>query len=156
MLPDDFIIQMQSLLQDEFHSFIKSLETRPPVSIRINPKKNTKVDSTIKISWADFGYYLGERPEFVFDPHWHAGAYYVQEASSMFLEEVIKQTDIKSVGINVLDLCAAPGGKSTHLLSLINDKSLLVSNEIIGSRNSILRENLIKWGYPNVVVTLFL
>jgi len=153
MLPSAFISQMQQLLKDEYVAFEKSLQQEVPVSIRINPKKNFKIDSTEKIPWTQFGYYLNQRPEFVFDPAWHVGAYYVQEASSMFLEQVFAQLFQNHSALNVLDLCAAPGGKSTHLLSLLSDNSLLVSNETIGSRNNILRENIIKWGYPNVIVT---
>ena len=82
-----------------------------------------------------------------------AGSYYVQEASSMFLEQALKQTVNLHQPLKILDLCAAPGGKSTHILSLINRESLLVSNEVIRSRASILSENIQKWGYPNALVT---
>jgi len=108
---------------------------------------------TTRISWSSYGYYLNERPSFTFDPLFHAGTYYVQEASSMFLEQAIKQTmDIKQP-LRVLDLCAAPGGKSTLLQSMLNEESLLVSNEVIKSRAAILEENLVKWGAANVVIT---
>lgn len=106
-----------------------------------------------KISWCETGYYLTSRPSFTFDPLFHAGCYYVQEASSMFLEQAIKQTADLSKPLKVLDLCAAPGGKSTHLLSLLSKESLLVSNEVIRSRANILLDNITKWGCSNVVVT---
>jgi len=83
----------------------------------------------------------------------HAGAYYVQEASSMFLGEALKQTTNLNQPIKVLDLCAAPGGKSTLIQSLILDKSLLVSNEVIKTRVTVLAENITKWGAANVIVT---
>jgi 16S rRNA C967 or C1407 C5-methylase (RsmB/RsmF family)/NOL1/NOP2/fmu family ribosome biogenesis protein len=153
MLPPDFILQMQHLLKEEFSLFQKSLAQAAPVSIRVNPRKSYSTPADEKILWSEFGYYLNQRPEFVFDPAWHAGAYYVQEASSMFLEQVFKQLISGSNNINVLDLCAAPGGKSTHILSLVSENSLLVSNETISSRNNILRENIVKWGHPNVAVT---
>ncbi len=135
-------------------------------SIRINPLKWSIVNSqwsignnihyspfTIdnKIPWTSYGYYLSQRPSFTFDPLFHAGCYYVQEASSMFLEQALKQTVDLSKPLKVLDLCAAPGGKSTHILSLISKESLLVSNEVIRSRANILRDNIIKWGYDNVI-----
>jgi 16S rRNA C967 or C1407 C5-methylase (RsmB/RsmF family)/NOL1/NOP2/fmu family ribosome biogenesis protein len=122
------------------------------VSIRINPKKSLSKDFE-KIPWTEFGYYLNERPSFTFDPLFHAGTYYVQEASSMFVEQALKKTIDLSQPLRVLDLCAAPGGKSTHLLSLLNEESLLVTNEVIRSRATILAENICKWGNINAVVT---
>jgi 16S rRNA C967 or C1407 C5-methylase (RsmB/RsmF family)/NOL1/NOP2/fmu family ribosome biogenesis protein len=106
-----------------------------------------------KIPWSSYGYYLPERPAFIFDPLIHAGAYYVQEASSMFVEQALTQTTDVSQPLRILDLCAAPGGKSTLLQSLISADSLLVSNEVIKSRAAILEENSIKWGGANVIVT---
>jgi 16S rRNA C967 or C1407 C5-methylase (RsmB/RsmF family)/NOL1/NOP2/fmu family ribosome biogenesis protein len=105
------------------------------------------------VPWSSCGYYLATRPSFTFDPLFHAGTYYVQEASSMFLEQALKQTVDVSGPLRVLDLCAAPGGKSTLLQSLINKESLLVSNEVIKSRAAVLEENLTKWGGANTVVT---
>ena len=126
-------------------------------SIRLNPFK-TNLDHDVKtihrqVPWTKYGFYLSERPSFTFDPLFHAGCYYVQEASSMFLEQALKQTVDLSKPIKVLDLCAAPGGKSTHIQSLISKDSLLVSNEVIKSRANILKDNIIKWGSENVVVT---
>lgn len=105
------------------------------------------------VPWSKYGFYLKERPSFTFDPLFHAGCYYVQEASSMFLEQAFQQLTDLSKPLKVLDLCAAPGGKSTHIQSLITGHSLLVSNEIIRSRNNILTDNIIKWGCNNVIVT---
>jgi 16S rRNA C967 or C1407 C5-methylase (RsmB/RsmF family) len=105
------------------------------------------------VPWAEHGIYLAQRPSFTFDPYFHAGCYYVQEASSMFLEQALKQTADLSQPLKVLDLSAAPGGKSTHIQSLINENSLLVSNEVIRSRANILKDNIIKWGSANVIVT---
>ena len=126
-------------------------------SIRLNAVKNYKPQTTnYKLSlvpWAETGYYLSSRPSFTFDPLFHAGCYYVQEASSMFLEQALKQTVDLSKPLKVLDLCAAPGGKSTHIQSLISKDSLLVSNEVIRSRANVLKDNIIKWGCENVVVT---
>jgi 16S rRNA C967 or C1407 C5-methylase (RsmB/RsmF family)/NOL1/NOP2/fmu family ribosome biogenesis protein len=106
-----------------------------------------------KIPWSSYGYYLSTRPSFTLDPLFHAGLYYVQEASSMFLEEVLRQTTDLSKPLKILDLCAAPGGKSTLIQSLISNDSILVSNEVIKSRVGVLQENIIKWGASNVVIT---
>lgn len=126
-------------------------------SVRFNPfKLSTEFQISnfkSKIPWSKNGVYLSERPSFTFDPLFHAGTYYVQEASSMFVEQAIKQTADLSKQINVLDLCAAPGGKSTLLQSLISNESLLVSNEVIKARASVLVENITKWGAANVVVS---
>jgi 16S rRNA C967 or C1407 C5-methylase (RsmB/RsmF family)/NOL1/NOP2/fmu family ribosome biogenesis protein len=126
-------------------------------SVRINPSKlssgNDRLPIDKKIAWADNGFYLSHRPSFTFDPLFHAGTYYVQEASSMFLEQALKQTVDLTKPIKILDLCAAPGGKSTHIQSLISKDSLLVSNEVIRSRANVLKDNIIKWGCENVVVT---
>lgn len=105
------------------------------------------------IPWSSNGFYLSERPSFTADPLFHAGAYYVQEASSMFLEAAVSQTVDLSQPIKVLDLCAAPGGKSTLIQSLISADSVLVSNEVIKTRVNILSENMTKWGAANVIVT---
>ena len=143
-------------------AFIKVHESEERVtSIRTNPFKKSETrnprlpDEQVKskIPWADHGYYLETRPSFTFDPLFHAGCYYVQEASSMFLEQALKQTVDLSQPLKVLDLCAAPGGKSTHVLSLISKESLLVSNEVIRSRANILTDNIMKWGCSNVIVT---
>ncbi len=126
-------------------------------SIRLNPAKRSlgglQLAGSSVIPWSTQGYYLPERPLFTLDPLLHAGAYYVQEASSMFLEEALKQTTDLLQPLKVLDLCAAPGGKSTLLQSIISKESLLVSNEVIKTRVNILAENITKWGAANVVVT---
>ncbi len=129
-------------------------------SIRINPSKISDSKQgmmsdevkTSKVPWCEFGYYLNERPSFTFDPIFHAGSYYVQEASSMFLWQVLQQTTGNETQKTVLDLCAAPGGKSTLLASYFTD-GLVVSNEVIKQRCSVLVENITKWGSDNVIVT---
>lgn len=135
-------------------------------SVRLNPFKISNAgvsDSDPQLSiinyqlttvpWCSNGIYLSQRPSFTSDPLFHAGAYYVQEASSMFVEEALKQTVDLTQPLRVLDLCAAPGGKSTLIQSLLTDKSLLVSNEVIKTRVNILAENITKWGAANVIVT---
>ena len=151
--PPAFENRMIARLAGEWNAFQQAHQTPSPISIRINPKKNSLQKLEEKISWTQYGYYLKERPVFTLDPSFHAGTYYVQEASSMFLEQALKQSVDLTQSLRVLDLCAAPGGKSTHLLSLISDDSLLISNEVIRSRASILSENIQKWGNSNVLVT---
>lgn len=151
-LPAEFENYMKTRLGPAFPDFQASLEQPPPVSIRYNPHKSSSPPGEVVV-WCDAGRYLSERPSFTLDPRLHAGMYYVQEASSMFLEQGIRQSVDLTKPLNVLDLCAAPGGKSTHILSLISPESLLISNEVIRSRASILSENLQKWGNENVIVT---
>jgi len=151
-LPKEFEDRMRRQVGVWFDTFAESLQQPAPVSIRINPRKHSKQTGE-KIPWTQFGKYLPERPVFTLDPSLHAGAYYVQEASSMLLEQALTQTTDLSTSLRVLDLSAAPGGKSTHLLSLLSQDSLLVSNEVIRSRASILSENIQKWGHGNVIVT---
>jgi len=126
-----------------------------PTSIRVNPAKPPTIlpANLTPVPWSSSGHYLETRPSFIFDPLFHAGAYYVQEASSMFLEQALKQTLDLAKPQRILDCCAAPGGKSTLIQSLISPESLLVSNEVIRNRVSVLQENMIKWGAANSVVT---
>lgn len=157
-LPESFRTQIQALLGNEADTFFQALHSEIPVSLRLNNGVKFLEESFYstfeKVLWCDRGYYLPSRPVFTLDPLFHAGMYYVQEAASMYLEQCVKQI----VGENnepqiALDLCAAPGGKSTHLANLLPQNSLLVSNEIIRSRANILHENIVKWGNPNCVVT---
>jgi len=134
-------------------------------SLRLNPNKirdeetaqkvlSSLADApTAKVPWSKYGYYLATRPSFTFDPFFHAGVYYVQEASSMFVEHIVRHVCDLNTSLKVLDLCAAPGGKSTVLQSLISADSLLVSNDVIKNRAALLSDNLSKWGAANVVVT---
>jgi 16S rRNA C967 or C1407 C5-methylase (RsmB/RsmF family)/NOL1/NOP2/fmu family ribosome biogenesis protein len=154
VFPEAFNTQMQLLLGSETASFFSALESDSPVSIRYNPLKNIGLPTELqKVPWASAAFYLPERPLFTADPLFHAGTYYVQEAASMFLEQALNQYGKLSEKLRILDLCAAPGGKSTLIASLINRESLLVSNEVIRSRAHILSENLQKWGKENVWVS---
>ena len=126
ILPDPFLFRIKETLPD-WDQFIAAHENpNVRVSVRNNPAKPSHQHQNLsRVPWATSGYYLPERPSFTLDPLLHAGAYYVQEASSMLLEQaIIQSTDISQPQI-ALDLCAAPGGKSTHLLSLLNSDSLL-------------------------------
>ncbi len=168
-LPDAFLTSLESLEGFNKNSFIAVHNSGQQVtSIRINPAKVSMVNKEWSIGeyihhspltihatvpWSQYGYYLNQRPSFTFDPLFHAGCYYVQEASSMFLEQALKQTVDLNKPIKILDACAAPGGKSTHIQSIISGDSLLVSNEIIKPRAGVLKQNIIKWGSTNVIVT---
>jgi len=162
--PEAFIRQITDLLDYEAGDFLKALKEPAPISIRINPQKikisEELIDSTDfgdDVPWSSYGKYLTTRPAFTFDPLLHAGCYYVQEASSMFVEQAINRSvelmDNDSAPIKMLDLCAAPGGKSTLSASVLPKGSLLVANELIRTRANILAENIIKWGAPNIIVT---
>jgi len=137
--------------EDIYSQFEEALQTETPVSIRLNRMKCVQSVEGEPISWASSGIYLKSRPTFTFDPLFHAGCYYVQEASSMFVERVLQEYVKEPVVM--LDLCAAPGGKSTLARSVLPQGSLLVANEVMRNRSQILAENLIKWGHPEVVVT---
>ena len=165
-LPASFIDYTRALLgNEEYEKLVVALQQEPPVSIRLNEKLGALSQnagaahssffihhsSLNKVPWASGGYYLDERLTFTFDPLFHAGCYYVQEASSMFVEQVLRQ--YVSAPVMMLDLCAAPGGKSTHACSVLPEGSLLVANEVIRNRSQVLAENLTKWGHPDVVVT---
>jgi len=149
-LPEAFVSRTIKILGPEFRDLEKALEGIAPTSIRVNDKTDYR-PSDERVDWCESGYYLKERPLFTADPLFHAGIYYVQEASSMFLYQAVKQHFPEAQ--TVLDLCAAPGGKSTLLTQALPESSILVSNEIVRSRAYILAENLIKWGNPNIVVT---
>ena len=157
-LPEDFVRCIQEFFpQGEAESFLEAIEQKDAcVSVRLNTGKVEERGILAKhlpesIPWCADGYYLSERVPFTFDPLFHAGAYYVQEASSMFL--AAGASLFSGEPITALDLCAAPGGKSTLLRSLLPMGSLLVSNEVISTRAAVLQENMQKWGDPNVVVS---
>ena len=131
-----------------------SLNQNPHTSIRINPFKISSKPALEPVNWSDNGFYVPHNSVFAADPLWHAGAYYVQEASSMFLEKILSKFLPEYQNPLVLDLCAAPGGKSTLISTLLaQNGGFLVANEVISSRLGSLRENLTKWGLPNFWVT---
>jgi 16S rRNA C967 or C1407 C5-methylase (RsmB/RsmF family)/NOL1/NOP2/fmu family ribosome biogenesis protein len=152
-LPPAFAERMQQQLGSQYNNFVQALGEEAPVSLRLNRHKWSGTVPYAPVPWTDSGYYLPERPLFALDPLWHAGAYYVQEASSMFLEQAFKQYLADHNPLLALDLCGAPGGKSTHISTLLPEGSLLVSNEVIRSRANILAENIQKWGLGNTLVT---
>lgn len=151
-LPNEFTTYTRQLMGEElFHLLQEGLSGEAPTSIRVNPFKATLPKDADSVPWCQEGLYLTSRPAFTFDPALHAGLYYVQEAASMFVCEVVRQLIDKPV--TMLDLCAAPGGKSTALRSVLPKGSLLFTNEPVKNRASILKENIIKFGHPDVIVT---
>lgn len=153
-LPLELRSRLQNQLGEDFSSFESALGDAPPVSIRLNPEKQVQLSvDNHSIPWCEEGRYLSQRPNFTLDPLFHAGTYYVQEASSMAISHILKQVVDLNHDLRVLDLSAAPGGKATLLHSLISKSSLLIANEVISKRNSILQQNLARWGTDNTIVT---
>lgn len=151
-LPSEFAERTRALLGEETYRALEAaLRTEAPVSIRVNRAKRDEDAEGERVPWSSEGVYLSRRPTFTFDPLFHAGCYYVQEASSMFVEQALRTYVTEPVVM--LDLCAAPGGKSTHARSVLPPGSLLVANEVMRNRSQVLAENLIKWGDAEVVVT---
>ena len=181
-LPEDFIRETRLLMgEDRFNRFLGAFDEEAPTSIRINRRKvdggnhNSPLGSPLategtqefsilnsqfeKVPWCPEGFYLSGRPQFTFDPLFHAGCYYVQEAASMFITHVLRSLSNLIphssflIPRNVLDLCAAPGGKSTAMRTVLPEGSVLVSNEPIPTRAQILLENITKWDWPDCIVT---
>ena len=151
-LPEAFLLQMQALLGAGSADFLEALQQPAPVSIHLNPLKagTLQNESLEQVLWYPAGRYLPERPVFTLDPRFHAGAYYVQEAASMLIAEVVRQVMPSGQPLRALDLCAAPGGKSTLLASVLPAGSLLLSNEVIRNRYQTLQYNVAKWGFPGM------
>ena len=156
-LPVAFTEKTRQLMGEErFERYLQSFEEEPPVSIRVNTLKmaegSWKIEDATPVPWCRNAFYLQKRPNFTMDPLLHAGCYYVQEAASMFLDEALRQVAV-SPKLTALDMCAAPGGKSTLLRSALPKDCVLYSNEPIRNRANILLENVTKWGYENHIVT---
>lgn len=151
-LPESFVDSTRQTMGDSlFAAFVEGLAQEPPVSIRLNRAKyKGEPDGGERVPWSACGYYLPNRPVFTFDPLLHAGCYYVQEASSMFIERALRQYVTEPV--EMLDMCAAPGGKSLAAISSLPEGSWVLSNEPIRPRASILAENVSKWGSPRMAV----
>jgi 16S rRNA C967 or C1407 C5-methylase (RsmB/RsmF family)/NOL1/NOP2/fmu family ribosome biogenesis protein len=150
--PTDFI---QRVTADPFlgSELLDALNESAPISVRYNPMKSKpSLPVSGEVTWCSDAVYLKERPVYTLDPLFHAGCYYPQEAGSMVIDSVLQQLDLPNDPL-VLDLCGAPGGKSTLLLSFLRNQGLLVANEVIQNRSRILKENCSKWGYSNIVVT---
>lgn len=154
-LPQIFLQSVSSCPGFDEEAFVKAHDEASPVSIRLNPFKPADSDPKLNdpVRWNRHGFYLAERPNFTHDLLFQAGCYYVQEAGSMFIEHALRSCVDFQESLAVFDLCAAPGGKSTLLNSLLTKDSLLVANEVVKPRSEVLAQNLAKWGTANVVVT---
>lgn len=161
-IPDEFKSFMRSTFgAEESDALIEGLQGPPgPGSVRVNPAKKCEMPYFMKnatpVEWCENGYRLDpeiERPNFTMTPQLHAGEYYVQEPASMYVENIISRITLPTHPVKVLDLCAAPGGKTTAALSALPPGSLMVANEFDPLRANVLKENLEKWGTPNVIVT---
>ncbi|MBK9981562.1 MAG: RNA methyltransferase [Saprospiraceae bacterium] len=153
-LPEDFVNRMKDQLGTEADDFFNAFSFPSPTSIRLNHRKgNSSFSDLQQVPWCTNGFYLESRPRFHLDPHWHGGAYYVQEASSMILDDVITQLNLDQTPRIWLDLCAAPGGKTGIIASHLNPTDILIANEVVPQRKTILWENLVKGGYMNTLLT---
>jgi 16S rRNA C967 or C1407 C5-methylase (RsmB/RsmF family)/NOL1/NOP2/fmu family ribosome biogenesis protein len=149
-LPEALLRTLRDIPGFDEPAFIAAHQQAPPTSLRLHPHKGAELwAGAERVPWCPDGRYLNERPLFTLDPLFHAGAYYVQEASSMLLHFAWQKVMENRKGLRVLDLCAAPGGKSTLLASALHSQDLLLSNEVIRSRATILEENMIRWGCTN-------
>ena len=153
-LPQEFVQRIKMQLGDEAESFFSALEEPSPTSIRLHHLKGkSSFPYKERVPWCENGQYLNSRPFFFLDPHWHGGAYYVQEASSMILDAVLSRLQLDESPRIWLDVCAAPGGKTGILAKHLGPSDILLANEVIGQRRTILRENLVKAGYLNVMIS---
>lgn len=151
-LPPEFIEMVTEIGLKELPDVLSS--GVPDVSIRLNHnKEKLEHEGLIPVKWCESGYYLDRRPKFTLDPAFHQGRYYVQEASSMFHYHVMKTLVADGRPRRVLDACAAPGGKTTAAIDTLPAGSVIVANEYVPNRAAILRENVIKWGFPASIVT---
>jgi len=155
IFPEKFLDSLsgaQGFEREKFTNVHKYSETL--TSVRLNPFKKPVIKTDSAVPWCPDGFYLPARPSFTFDPLFHAGCYYVQEASSMFMDHIFKYIgEDAGKPIRVLDLCAAPGGKSTLISSAISPNDLLVANELIKTRVPVLFDSLNRWGRANTVVS---
>ncbi len=159
MLKPEFIASLKEIEGLDVEALVESLGVRPETSIRINRRKLDDpavlgYDGLQPVSWCGSGFYLPDRPVFTLNPLFHAGLFYVQEASSMIHETIVGRVlPMLPPSPRVLDLCAAPGGKTTAAMNALPDTATVIANEIMPKRAKILRENLMKWGFPGTVVT---
>lgn len=155
-LPDGFKATVMELLGAGAEAYFKAMKQPPTVSVRLNSRKaHEEIFSAERsVAWCHTGRYLDERPAFTLDPLLHAGCYYVQDASSMVYRQIADLLQREGMRFGrVLDMCAAPGGKTTAMIDALPDGVTVVANEVNGKRRVILEENLAKWGYPGVIVT---
>ena len=147
-------LMRKQLGAEEAEHLFEALDSVSPVAVRLNPAKcgDAGVWSDGEaIAWSRNGRKLKERPSFTLDTAFHAGAYYVQEAASQFIDHIVAGEPLQ--GKRVLDMCSAPGGKTTIYSTAVGVDGLVVANEYVRSRANILADNVRKWGMGNVLVT---
>ena len=153
-LPEAFLEQMRREMgADEAAALAAALDGAAPVSVRLNPAKTEgePLFATERaVPWSRYGRYLDCRPQFTLDAAFHAGAYYVQEAGSQFVDYLLRDEHLEDA--RILDMCAAPGGKMTIYSTLVGRDGLVVANEYVRNRANVLADNVRKWGMGNVVV----
>jgi len=166
-LKQDFLqLLSESIGEENVSTVAEALDAPASVSVRLNPSKSEGVhlpilDGAAKVSWSPYGYLLRERPVFTLHPLFHSGVYYVQDSSAMYVGDMFRSMAARFEGagrpVRVLDLCAAPGGKTTDIAASLRerfgDEFILVSNEVMRNRATVLADNVARWGDPNVVVT---
>lgn len=160
MFKPEFISLLRESAGEKFAEItLEALTKEPSTSVRLNPSKlkECPFDGAERVPWSPYGYILKERPVFTLDPLFHAGAYYVQESSAMMVGELFRQVTKDIEGhLNVLDLCAAPGGKTTDIAASLRerlgDNFSLIANEPVKNRYSILKGNVETWGDKRVGV----
>lgn len=151
-LPQQFVVNMRHQLGDSSaEALFEALESSSPISVRLNPYKWHGEEFGTAVPWCEWGRYLDTRPQFTTEIPFVAGAYYVQEAGSQFIAHILKTESIE--GGKIIDMCAAPGGKTTLYSALVGDRGLVLANEYVRNRANVLADNVRKWGLGNVVVT---
>ena len=151
-LPEKFVERVcREMGADEGEALCRALNGETPTSIRLNPRKPFAQLEGRSVPWNKYGRYLDVRPSFTLDCGFNAGTYYVQEAGSQFVGHILEGVDLE--GARLLDMCAAPGGKTTLYSTLVGESGLVVANEIVRNRAAVLADNVRKWGVGNVVVT---
>lgn len=160
-LPIEFEKKMKAFLGNEWDDFLYSYDNNRFQALRFNTLKvqspeermrilkTLKISSDKKVSWANEAYYFDENVRPGKHPYHEMGLYYIQEPSAMSAAALLAPKP----GMRVLDLCAAPGGKSTQLATYLGDSGLLVSNEINTQRSRILSQNIERMGIKNAIVT---
>ncbi len=152
--PEAFVTRIKNQYANDYPALLEAMDNEAATSIHINvAKPSVEFLDTTPVAWYPKGVQLKERPSFTLNPLFHAGCFYPQESSSMFLYQALTQTLSEKDNLRVLDLCASPGGKSIIISSFLQNHGVLISNEVIKQRNAVLRENLIKWGNSNNIVT---
>ncbi len=160
-LPEEFLSRMQQLLADEYDAFVASYEDEPIKGLRLNPIKEGALPADVRpdpVAWCETGHYYTDDVRPGKHPYHAAGAYYIQEPSAMLPGELaciaIREVIARQGKVRVLDLCAAPGGKSTHMAGAIGDFGILIANEPVPSRARALSQNIERLGIVNCLVSV--